>query len=81
MPEQVNRCFWCYQENDGISWACKTCYPLKEEAYRKARERGITNYGELISMVYDELEAAGRMPSPELIEQARKEWGLPDVVA
>jgi hypothetical protein len=81
MPEQVARCFWCYQENDSHSWACTKCYPLKEAAYRKAQERGITNYGEIISMVYDELEAAGRMPTVELIEQASREWGLPDDVA
>lgn len=44
-----NRCINC-KEDSGLNWFCPTCYKIKEEAYKKARDLGITNYNEVIIM-------------------------------
>lgn len=68
MPE--HDCFWCGQKTRAMGWACERCYPLKEQAYAQARNKGLTKYQDVVSEVLDVLKenGVGGANSPEDVE-------------
>ncbi len=54
-----HKCFWCGKDTNSMFWACKRCSSLKEEGYKRAREKGINNRTDVLGEVWDVMEEKG----------------------
>jgi len=52
-------CWWCGEQTTSMFWACERCRPLKEEGYRRAADRGLTDIAGVYACVFEVLREHG----------------------
>lgn len=52
----THRCFWCGKQTTSLFWACETCSPIKEAAYKEAARKGLSNISDVYAEVFLALE-------------------------